>query len=101
MCEFHQYGDDVPATHKCEKCGSPPCLMHMEKYRRYGGMDRADDIYELCPECNEKTSVESKAAFKKVAGFGGIMMIGMIAVFVIIVGGIIAVFNSISENSPF
>lgn len=47
---YYEHDPPVEATHKCERCQIPLCLLHIQKYR-IPRFDQADEIYEFCNEC--------------------------------------------------
>ncbi|MFW9915970.1 MAG: hypothetical protein ACFFGZ_10220 [Candidatus Thorarchaeota archaeon] len=56
-CYYHP---DRPAVEKCESCNRLICLEDKMIYRRYGGIDQADDVYTLCPVCYEKRKAAAR-----------------------------------------
>lgn len=96
-CYYHP--NEIEAVTNCESCQRPVCLNHLMKYRRHGGMDRADDVYELCTDCHRQQSEMARQAMGEFQGkmkkmFGGffIGIIIIIVVFIIIAASLFAGF---------
>ncbi|MFX0173608.1 MAG: hypothetical protein ACFE9L_17090 [Candidatus Hodarchaeota archaeon] len=79
------YHPNRVAVTKCERCNRLICLEDKTIYRRYGGMDRADDIYTYCPPCYNILRKQSAEMAPRIFG-------GMCAIFLIFVIGAFAIF---------
>ncbi|MFX0053186.1 MAG: hypothetical protein ACFE8U_18070 [Candidatus Hermodarchaeota archaeon] len=79
------YHPNRVAVTKCERCNRLICLEDKTIYRRYGGMDRADDIYTYCPACYNILRKQGAEMAPRVFG-------GMCVIFLIFVIGAFAVF---------
>lgn len=82
------YHPNREAVIKCENCHRMICLEDKMTWRRYGGMDQADDIYTLCPVCYN----ERKEAARRVSKtFGPIFL--LIFAIILIIGAAIVIFS--------
>ena len=79
-CYYHA---EREAVAKCENCNRMVCLEDKMTYRRYGGIDQAQDVFTYCPVCyNEAMETSRKFAPIVIAGFG-IFAIIAIAIFIL------------------
>ena len=70
LCEFHDQGDLVEATSRCEQCAAMLCVEHIFK-KRETRIDEADNVYELCPNCYHQVIAQQKAFSEKLFGADG------------------------------
>ena len=77
------YHPDRPAVAKCERCQKLLCLEDKMIHRIYRGMESADDVYTLCPECYNQAKIESKGVQDLVKSFDKIFVYIIIAMIVI------------------
>jgi len=78
-CYLHPSRD---AVEKCEKCNRMICLECKMKYRVYGGMDRSDDIYILCPYCYAERKKQSERAGKLILLICGVICFVILILFI-------------------
>ena len=68
------------------------------KYRSYGGMERADDIYIYCPPCYNESEKQAQRLGKIICP---LFLIIFVIVFIIIIIGAINMFTSTSNFPDF
>ena len=86
------------AVDRCERCKQMVCVECKTKYRSFGGMDRADDIYIYCPPCYNVRQQRAKTLGKIICP---LFIIFFVIVVAIIILGALNVFAGISNFPEF